>query len=106
MQAEPGTAASHAGGDEGVENARQQAGRNADPVIADPDLHLPVVGLGVEAGTFGWAGAAGTIAFADLKRGWRGGFYAQYMPASAYPIQGEFPQVAMKDALAALGENA
>lgn len=64
------------------------------------------VGLGVEAGTFGWAGAAGTIAFADLKRGWRGGFYAQYMPASAYPIQGEFPQVAMKDALAALGENA
>ncbi len=64
------------------------------------------VGLGVEAGTFGWAGAAGTIAVADLKRGWRGGFYAQYMPASAYPIQDEFPQVAMKDALAALGENA
>ena len=64
------------------------------------------VGLGQEAGTFGWAGAAGTIAFADLKRGWRGGFYAQYMPASAYPIQGEFPEVAMKDALSALGVNA
>ena len=61
------------------------------------------VGLGLEEGTFGWAGAAGTIAFADLKRGWRGGFYAQYMPAAAYPIQGEFPQVAMKDAMAALG---
>ena len=64
------------------------------------------VGLGAEAGTFGWAGAAGTIAFADLKRGWRGGFYAQYMPADAYPIQAEFPQVAMKDAVAALGVHA
>ncbi|AZI34562.1 putative hydrolase [Caenibius tardaugens NBRC 16725] len=64
------------------------------------------VGLGVEAGTFGWAGAAGTMGFVDMKRGWRGGFYAQYMPASAYPIQGEFPQVAMKDAIAALGVNA
>ncbi|OCC22836.1 serine hydrolase [Croceicoccus estronivorus] len=64
------------------------------------------VGLGREAGTFGWAGAAGTIAFADLKRGWRGGYYTQYMPASAYPIQKEFPEVAMKDALAALGVNA
>ena len=64
------------------------------------------VGLGAEAGTFGWSGAAGTIAFVDMKRGWRGGFYTQYMPVTAYPIQGEFPQVAMKDALAALGVNA
>ncbi|MDD3799778.1 MAG: serine hydrolase [Novosphingobium sp.] len=64
------------------------------------------VGLGREAGTFGWAGAAGTIAFADLKRGWRGGYYTQYMPATAYPIQKEFPEVAMKDALAARGVGA
>lgn len=60
------------------------------------------VGLGREAGTFGWGGAAGTIAFADLKRGWRGGFYTQYMPVEAYPIHREFPEVAMKDAIANL----
>lgn len=60
------------------------------------------VGLGREEGTFGWGGAAGTIAFADLKHGWRGGFYTQYMPVEAYPIHREFPQVAMKDAIANL----
>jgi len=62
------------------------------------------VGLGRETGTFGWAGAAGTIAFADLKRGWRGGFYAQFMPADAWPIQRSFPEAAMQDALGQLGE--
>lgn len=61
------------------------------------------VGLGPEAGTFGWGGAAGTIAFADLQRGWRGGFYTQYMPVDAYPIQREFPEIAMKDALTMAG---
>ena len=60
------------------------------------------VGLGAEAGTFGWGGAAGTIAFVDLHRGWRGGFYTQYMPVDAYPIQRQFPEIAMKDALAML----
>jgi CubicO group peptidase (beta-lactamase class C family) len=57
------------------------------------------VGVGAEEGTFGWGGAAGTIAFADLKRGWRGGFYAQYMPSSAWPVQKAFPEIAMKDAM-------
>ncbi len=57
------------------------------------------VGLGAETGTFGWGGAAGTIAFVDLKRGWRGGFYAQYMPSDALPVQKAFPEIAMKDAL-------
>lgn len=61
------------------------------------------VGLGAEAGTFGWGGAAGTIAFADLKRGWRGGFYAQYMPVAAYPVQTDFPKVAMNDAISMNG---
>ncbi len=63
------------------------------------------VGRGAEEGTFGWGGAAGTIAFADLKRGWRGGFYAQYMPYDAYPIQRQFPELAMKDALTILRQK-
>lgn len=60
-------------------------------------------GLGVEAGTFGWGGAAGTIAFVDLIRGWRGGLYTQYMPVEAYPLQSEFPKVAMNDAITMIG---
>ena len=64
------------------------------------------VGLGAEEGTFGWAGAAGTIGFVDVKRGWRGAFYAQYMPAETWPVQRRFPEVAMKDALAMLGPMA
>jgi CubicO group peptidase (beta-lactamase class C family) len=63
------------------------------------------VGLGEEEGTFGWGGAAGTIAFADLKRGWRGGLYTQYMPVEAYPLQRDFPRVAMSDALSIIGSE-
>lgn len=65
------------------------------------------VGLGAEDGTFGWGGAAGTIGFVDLKRGWRGGLYAQYMPAEALSLQREFPQIAMRDALRhrGIGDN-
>lgn len=61
------------------------------------------VGLGPEEGTFGWAGAAGTIGFVDIKRGWRGAFYAQYMPADAWPAQRKFPEIAMTDALGMIG---
>lgn len=61
------------------------------------------VGRGDEAGTFGWGGAAGTVAFADLKRGWRGGLYTQYMPADTYSMQREFPRVAMNDAIMMIG---
>lgn len=60
-------------------------------------------GLGDEEGTFGWGGAAGTIAFADLKRGWRGGLYTQYMPVEAYPLQRDFPKAAMSDAIVMIG---
>ncbi|MDZ7588248.1 MAG: serine hydrolase domain-containing protein [Parasphingorhabdus sp.] len=33
------------------------------------------------AGTFGWGGAAGTMAFVDTLRGFRAGGYTQYMPS-------------------------
>ena len=49
------------------------------------------VGLGEQAGRFGWRGAAGTIGFVDLRRGLRAGLYTQYMPADAYPIHRDFP---------------
>ena len=55
------------------------------------------VGLGAAAGTYGWGGAAGTVAFVDMKHGLRANLMTQYMPAQAYPVQGEFPAAVVKD---------
>ncbi|MEP6868015.1 MAG: serine hydrolase domain-containing protein [Novosphingobium sp.] len=57
------------------------------------------VGLGPDAGTFGWSGAAGTVALVNSRVGLRTGLYVQYMPSSAYHIQKEFLAAAAKDAL-------
>lgn len=48
-------------------------------------------------GQFGWAGAAGTIAFVDRKRGVRAAGYAQYLPTTALPFQSGFPEALLKD---------
>lgn len=55
------------------------------------------VGLGSDAGTYGWGGAAGTVAFVNLKYGLRASLYAQYMPSDAYPIHTEFPKAVQAD---------
>lgn len=63
------------------------------------------VGLGNDkgpAGTYGWAGAAGTIAFVDHIRGIRAAGYTQYMPSETYPFQREFPKM-IYDQLQAMG---
>jgi CubicO group peptidase (beta-lactamase class C family) len=41
------------------------------------------VGVGPEEGLYGWAGAAGTVATVDMKRGIRSGIYVQFMPPNA-----------------------
>ncbi|MEA1617779.1 serine hydrolase domain-containing protein [Erythrobacter sp. T5W1-R] len=40
--------------------------------------------------TFGWSGAAGTVAAVDYGLGLRTGLFTQYMPSEAYPIRDEF----------------
>jgi CubicO group peptidase (beta-lactamase class C family) len=55
------------------------------------------VGKGADEGVYGWAGAAGTLGFVDLKRGIRGGMFTQYMPSSIYPLDTEFPAAVVKD---------
>ncbi|MGN6497381.1 MAG: serine hydrolase domain-containing protein [Tsuneonella sp.] len=55
------------------------------------------VGLGATAGTYGWGGAAGTVAFVDMRRGLRANLMTQYMPDSTYPIHAEFPVAVAKD---------
>ncbi|MCK9543986.1 MAG: beta-lactamase family protein [Novosphingobium sp.] len=54
------------------------------------------VGRGAEAGLFGWAGAAGTVATVDMRRGLRSQFFAQFMPPDALPLLPEY-QAALRD---------
>lgn len=55
------------------------------------------VGLGVDAGTYGWAGAAGTVGFVNFRVGLRAGLFTQYMPSDTYPVQREFAQAVLAD---------
>ena len=55
------------------------------------------VGLGEDAGTFGWSGAAGTVGFVNTRIGLRAGLYVQYMPSSALPIGEEFRKALLTD---------
>ncbi len=63
------------------------------------------VGLGARAGTYGWAGAAGTVAGIDRARGLRSSGYLQYMPSEVYPFQTEFFNWVYADAAATLGRK-
>ncbi|WP_336986092.1 serine hydrolase domain-containing protein [Altererythrobacter aquiaggeris] len=58
------------------------------------------VGLGEQAGTFGWGGAAGTVALVDMKRGLRAALFTQYMPSDAYAVHGDFPKAVAADMMA------
>lgn len=60
------------------------------------------VGLGAEAGTYGWSGAAGTLGFISKPGGVRGGLFTQYMPAMTYPLEKDFPQAVRSDVRARL----
>ncbi|MFY7836162.1 MAG: serine hydrolase domain-containing protein [Novosphingobium sp.] len=55
------------------------------------------VGLGEDAGTYGWAGAAGTVGFVNFRVGLRAGCFTQYMPSDAYPVHKEFAQAVLAD---------
>ncbi|MFM5907232.1 MAG: serine hydrolase domain-containing protein [Novosphingobium sp.] len=55
------------------------------------------VGLGDDAGMFGWSGAAGTLFFVHRKIGLRAAMFAQFMPPEVYPLQKEFLAAARKD---------
>lgn len=55
------------------------------------------VGLGDDAGTYGWAGAAGTVGFVNYRTGIRAGLYTQYMPSEAYPVHREFAKAVLAD---------
>ena len=53
-------------------------------------------------GSFGWAGAAGTIGFVHTRLGLRFGGYANYMPSEAYDFQSRIAEVALSDIAGAM----
>ena len=55
------------------------------------------VGLGADAGTYGWSGAAGTVGFVNTRIGLRAGLFVQYMPSYGLPIGDEFPKSVLTD---------
>ena len=62
-----------------------------------------IAGQGFGAGgrsvnsTFGWGGAAGTLASVDFANDLRGALFVQYMPDSTYPIRQEFLAAVARD---------
>lgn len=64
------------------------------------------VGLGQDAGTFGWSGAAGTVGFINYRTALRAGLFVQYMPSNALPVQAEFTKALLADVTGGLKKKA
>ena len=64
------------------------------------------VGLGDQAGTYGWGGAAGTAAFVDFRRGLRATMMTQYMSATPYPLTDQFTKAVLADIAAMADQRA
>lgn len=60
-------------------------------------------GLGQQAGSFGWGGAAGTNAFVHTRLKLRATGMTQYMPSDLLPFQRQFPEWVMADIMAQIG---
>jgi CubicO group peptidase (beta-lactamase class C family) len=60
----------------------------------------------VTDGSYGWGGAAGTVAFVNYKAGLRANLMTQYMPSDAYPIHAGFPEAVASDLTAMQGAKA
>jgi CubicO group peptidase (beta-lactamase class C family) len=63
------------------------------------------VGLGDEAGIYGWAGAAGTVGMVDMIRGLRSQIFAQFMPAESLNLLPEFQTALKADVMALLARR-
>jgi CubicO group peptidase (beta-lactamase class C family) len=60
----------------------------------------------VRGRTYGWGGAAGTLAAVDYGLGLRTSLFTQYMPAEAYPLRNEFLAALEADLTAARAAKA
>jgi CubicO group peptidase (beta-lactamase class C family) len=97
-----------------AEAVRQGTGNLLPQGVPGPALMSPQsgfgaggrVGLGAEDGIYGWAGAAGTVATVDMKRGIRSGIYVQFMPPNALPLLSEYQKALRADVTALLEKHA
>ena len=84
------------------------------PGVAGPAMMAPKsdfgaggrVGVGAEAGIFGWAGAAGTVGTVDMRRGIRSGIYVQFMPPNANTLLSDYQRALHADLMALLETQA
>lgn len=60
------------------------------------------IGMGAEAGIFGWAGAAGTVGMVDMVHGLRSQIFTQFMPSDAVNLLPEFQTALKADVMALL----
>jgi len=51
----------------------------------------------VRNGSFGWGGAAATLAAVDFKHGLRAGLFTQFMPDNSYPLRADFEAAVKQD---------
>jgi len=78
------------------------------PGVTAPDMGMGAghfgaggrVGIGAEAGIFGWAGAAGTVGMVDMNAGLRSGIYVQFMPPNANSLLTDFQHALRADIMA------
>lgn len=60
------------------------------------------VGLGDNAGSFGWSGLAGTVGWISYRAQARAGLWVQFLPPGQFPIGEEFTKAAREDLIAAI----
>ncbi len=66
---------------------------------AGGSVYLEDVPGGASKGTFGWGGAAGTVAWVDPVKKVRGTVMVQYFPAERWPLRRDVPAALARDAM-------
>ncbi|HKT86164.1 MAG TPA: serine hydrolase domain-containing protein [Novosphingobium sp.] len=64
------------------------------------------VGRGMEAGVYGWSGAAGTVGMVDMVHALRSQIFVQFMPPNAFGLLPEFQTALKADVIALLEKHA
>ncbi len=63
------------------------------------------VGVGPEAGIYGWAGAAGTVGMVDMRNALTSSIFVQFMPPNALDLLPDFQKALKADVMALLEKN-
>jgi CubicO group peptidase (beta-lactamase class C family) len=78
----------------GVSASGQGWGAGGSVILTSTGAATP---LGMTPGTYGWEGAAGTVAWVDRVAGIYAVLMTQYMPSAAYKLQADFTTAIFAD---------